>query len=197
MLNKSLKRGQLLLNQGHGTKFLCSVLALLFVSSFATAQVPSGQSANPDVIVLQKKWREEYRNAALEEDEFKIQKEREQQELARINLEKQNKINTQQGMPTKTAPAPKLSKREHGASIAYVYEVKFKNTGVKEIRTLTWEYVFFDPATNREVGRRRFVSQVRISPGKTKPVVENSSSPPTGSIDAAKAGKKSQDRYSE
>ncbi|MBP6822818.1 MAG: hypothetical protein KA368_14810 [Acidobacteria bacterium] len=41
------------------------------------------------------------------------------------------------------------------------------------------------------------ISEVRISSGKTKTVAERSSSPPTGSIDAAKAGKKPQEPYSE
>ncbi len=196
-LSKTRKPGQLVRHYQDRMKALCFVFMLFISVPFAKAQVPSGQPAKPDVIILQKKWREEYRNAALEEDEFKIQKEREQQELARINLEKQNKINNQQGMPTKTAPAPKFSKRDSGISVAYLYEVKFKNTGAKEIRTLTWEYVFFDLSTKQEVGRRRFTSTVRIGSGKTKTVVERSSSPPTGAIDASKAGKKSQDQYSE
>ncbi len=196
-LSKKRKPDQLLQHQRHEMNVLCFVFVLCLSASFSKAQIPSDQSAKPDVIVLQKKWREEYHNAALEEDQFKIQKEREQEERARIDLEKQNKIKNQQGMPPTLPPAPKLSKREHGVSVAYLYEVKFKNTAAKEIRTLTWEYVFFDPGTNREVGRRRFVSKASIGPGKTKTVVERSSSPPTGAIDAAKASKKSQDRYSE
>lgn len=196
-LSKQRNQGQLLQHQRHEMNVLCFVFVLCLSASFSKAQIPSEQPAKPDVIVLQKKWREEYRNAALEEDQFKIQKEREQQERARIDLERQNAIKNQQGMPPTLPPAPRLSKREQGISVAYIYEVKFKNTAAKEIRTLTWEYVFFDPGTNREVGRRRFVSKVGIGAGKTKTVVERSSSPPTGAIDAAKAGKKSQDRYSE
>lgn len=195
--NKKPEPDQLLQDQRHTVKALCFGLVLILFTSLASAQVPSGQPAKPDVIVLQKKWREEYRNAALEEDQFKIQKEREQEERARIDLDRQNAIKNQQGMPPTIPPAPKLSKRERGVSIAYLYEVKFKNAGVKEIRTLTWEYVFFDPSTNREVGRRRFTSNVRIGSGKTKTVVEHSSSPPTGAIDASKAAKKSQEQYSE
>lgn len=196
-MNKKPEPDQLLQDQRHRVKALCFGLVLVLFTSLASAQVPSGQPAKPDVIVLQKKWREEYRNAALEEDQFKLQKEREEEERARIDLERQNKIKNQQGMPPTIPPAPKLSKRERGVSVAYVYEVKFKNTAAKEIRTLAWEYVFFDPSTKQEVGRRRFTSTVRIGPGKTKTVVERSSSPPTGSIDASKAGKKSQEQYSE
>lgn len=196
-LSKKRNPNPLLQHRRHGMKALWFGLALLFFTSVASAQVSSGKAATPDVIVLQKKWREEYRNAALEEDPFKAQSERDQEDRARINTDRQNEIKKQQGMPTTPPPDPKFSNRARGISVAYIYEVKFKNTGAKDIRALTWEYVFFDPATNREVGRRRFVSKVSIAPGKTKTVVERSSSPPTGSIDAAKAGKKSQDQYAE
>ena len=196
-LSKTRNPDPLLQHRRHGMNALWFGLALLFFTSVASAQVPSDKSATPDVIVLQKKWREEYRNAALEEDPFKAQSERDQEDRARINTDRQNEIKKQQGMPTTQPPDPKFSNKARGTSVAYIYEVKFKNIGAKDIRALTWEYVFLDPATNREVGRRRFISKVRIGPGKTNNIVERSSSPPTGSIDAAKAGKKSQDQYAE
>ena len=102
-------------------------------------------------------------------------------------------------MPTKTTqisvPAPETGRR--GLSVTYIYEVKVRNTGEKEIRTLIWEYVFFEPGTERELGRRRFVSRESIGPGKTRNLVLRSASSPTGTIDASKAGKKSRDEYSE
>ena len=82
-------------------------------------------------------------------------------------------------------------------AVTYVYEVKIRNTGEKRIRTLTWEYVFFEPGTELEVGRRRFVSKVPHWPRQNRDVVMRSTSPPTGTFDAAKAGKKSSDQYAE
>jgi len=178
-------------------KVLCSVFVLFLFASFAIAQVLSDLSVKPKVIVLQKKWHMEARNAALDEDQFKVLKEREQEERARKDLERQNETRTQQGMPTAAPPVRKPATRARGLSVTYIYEVKIRNTGEKEIRILTWDYVFFDPGTEREVGRRQFVSEVRIGPGKTRNVVVRSASSPTGAIDAAKAGKKSRDLYSE
>ena len=98
---------------------------------------------------------------------------------------------------TKTGRSFDESSMCDACAVAYVYEVKIRNTGEKRIRTLTWEYVFFEPGTELEVGRRRFVSRVNIPPGRTGNVVMRSTSPPTGTFDAAKAGKKSSDQYAE
>jgi hypothetical protein len=97
--------------------------------------------------------------------------------------------------PRVRASAPETEPR--GLSITYIYEVKVRNTGAKEIRTLTWEYEFSEPGTERVVGRLRMVSNVSIGPGKTRNVVVRTTSSPTGTIDATKAGKKPQDQYSE
>ena len=133
-------------------KVLCSVCVLFLFASGATAQVRSDQSAKPNVVVLQKKWRIEIRNAALDEDQFKIQKEREQEERARKDSERQNETRAKQGMSTISPPASKPATRARGISVTYIYEVKIRNTGEKQIRTLTWDYGFFDPDTNKRWG---------------------------------------------
>jgi hypothetical protein len=77
----------------------------------------------------------------------------------------------------------------------YLYEMKIKNSGLRSIKTLTWEYVFYDPSSKKEVGRRRFVTEVKLAPGKTRSVAERSVSPPTGIFTAAQSGKKSSQLY--
>jgi hypothetical protein len=183
--------------EGFAMKVLCSVFALFLFASCATAQVLSDLPSKPNVIVLQKKWHMEVRNAALDEDQFKVLREREQEERERKDRERQNEIRARQGMPTAIPPDHRSATRARGISVTYIYEVKIRNTREKEIRTLTWDYVFFDPGTEREVCRRRFVSEVRIGPGKTRNVVVRSATSPTDAIDAAQAGKKSRDLYSE
>lgn len=178
-------------------KTLCSVFVVFLFASCATAQALSDPSTKPQVTVLQKKWRMEVRNAALDEDQFKVQKEREREERERRDWEIRNEKLKEQGMPTIPPPNRKPATRPRGISVAYIYEAKIRNTGEKEIRKLTWDYVFFDPDTQREVGRQRFESEVRIGPGKTRNVVVRSSSSPTGTIDAAKAEKKPRNLYSE
>ena len=178
-------------------KVQCSMLVLFLFALCASAQTNS--SADPNVTVIQKKWSMEVHNPAVEKDPIKAMKESEQEERKRKDRERQNEILIERGMPTNPPPI-RVPTPETGArkiSITYIYEAKVRNTGKKAIRTLTWEYVFFEPGTEQEVGRRRFVSKVSISPGRTRNVVMRSASPPTGTIDATKAGKKTQDQYSE
>jgi hypothetical protein len=175
------------------------MLVLLLLALSASAQTLSNPSAGSGVTVIQKKWRMDVRNLALEKDPIETMKEREAEERRRQETDRLNEIRRQQGMRTSTPGVrpPTPDKGASGFSVTYIYEVKVRNTGAKQIRAITWEYVFFDPGTKEEVGRQRFESPVSISPGKTRNVVMRSPSPPTGTIDAAKAGKKTRDLYSE
>jgi hypothetical protein len=185
--------------RGFAMKVPCSMFALFLFALCASAQVMPSPSARPRVTVIQKKWRIEVINPALEKDPFKPNKDRQQEEIQQRSDATENENRIEQGVPTLPprvrAPTPETG--AHRLSVAYVYEVMIRNTGEKTIRTLSWDYVFFEPGTEREVGRRRFVSRVSISPGRTRNVVFRSASPPTGTIEATKAGKKSQAQYSE
>jgi hypothetical protein len=54
------------------------------------------------------------------------------------------------------------------ARYGFVYKVLIQNNSAKVIKTIDWDYVFFDSQTKSELGRRQFTSEERISPGKTK-----------------------------
>jgi hypothetical protein len=82
-------------------------------------------------------------------------------------------------------------------SVEYLYEAKFMNTGERKIRKLVWEYVFFEPGTQNEVGRRQIESKVSINPGKIGSVAVRSASPPSGIVSVSQTGKKPQEQYSE
>lgn len=53
-------------------------------------------------------------------------------------------------------------------STRYAYEIKVRNTGDKVIRAIRWDYVFFEPETRVELGRRRFYSPVTLRPKQEK-----------------------------
>jgi hypothetical protein len=180
-------------------KVPCSIFLLFFFGTCASTEAVSNPPEGPDLKVVQQKWRIEVRNPALEKDPLKAIKEREQEVIEQRAIARQNESRARMGLPTLPPPVriPAPERGARGLSVTYVYEVKVRNTGEKKIRTLTWEYIFFEPGTEREVGRRRFVSKVSISPGRTKNVVMRSASSPTGTIDATKADKKSRDQYSE
>jgi hypothetical protein len=122
------------------------------------------------------------------------QEEREQESAARVN---ENRV--RQG-ENPLPPVVRHSASETGANrlkAIYIYELKVKNTGRQEIRTLTWEYDFFEPGTAQELGRLQFLSEVSIKPGAIRQLVVRSTEAPAGTINAAKAGKNARDQYSE
>ncbi len=174
-----------------------SILVLTLFALCSSAQTLPNPPAGPNVTVLQKKWRIDVRNRALEKNPVESMNEQLEDERQRIATERQNEILRERGMPDQGQPARVRRSGPRGLSVKYVYEVKVRNTGAKSIRTLIWDYVFLDPDTEQEMGRRRFVSKVRIKPGTAKNVVMQSTSPPTMTIDAAKAGNNSSDQFSE
>jgi hypothetical protein len=179
-------------------KVLSSMPVLFVFAICASAQVPS-RSPAPGVTVIEKKWHVEVINPALEKDPFAPNKDRQQVENAQKGDARENENRVKQGEPTLAprVPATKAETGSHRLWTEYVYELKVRNTGDKTIQTLTWEYVFFEPGTEREVGRQQFTSRVSIRPGGTRTVTMRSGTPPTGTIDASNAGKKSRDQYSE
>ena len=176
--------------------FRCSTLVLALLASGALAQT---SSKPPEVTVLQSKWRVELHNPALEKDPLAPSKARQQAELDDKEIAQANENRSRQGEPA-LPPSTRQPTGETGTgrlSAVYVYEVKIKNTGRKDIRTLTWDYVFSEPGTAQEVGRRTFTSQVNMKPGATRNLIERTKSSPTGTVVATKAGQKPRDQYLE
>jgi hypothetical protein len=64
----------------------------------------------------------------------------------------------------------------------FVYKTTVKNLSDKQIKSIDWDYVFFDTTTDTEVGRREFTSDEKISPGKSKELTVTVSKPPTHTI---------------
>ena len=64
----------------------------------------------------------------------------------------------------------------------FIYKATVKNLGNKVIKTIDWDYVFFDRATETEIGRQQFTSEEKIAPGKSKELVVTIRKPPTQTI---------------
>ena len=180
-------------------KFLCSMLVLFSLASCASAQASPDPSSGSNVVVIEKKWRLEVRNPMLDKNPIDAMNERERAEQQRIATQRTSDILGERGMPSSTTQVPDAERGagSRGVQVMYVYELKLTNTAEKAIRTLIWEYVFFEKGTETEVGRRRFVSKVNISPGKTTNIVARSLAPPARTLNARQAGKKPQEQYSE
>ena len=72
---------------------------------------------------------------------------------------------------------------------AFTYKVSVRNNGPKPIKEIDWDYVFFDAASGRELGRREFTGVEKIEPGKSKELVFLVGTPPTNMISAHALGK--------
>jgi len=76
----------------------------------------------------------------------------------------------------------KANQKPKPARYAFVYKVAITNNSDKTIKEFDWDYVFFDAATGAEVGRRQFTGVEKISPGKSKELTFQVSSPPAKTI---------------
>lgn len=181
-------------------KILNLLLLLLMLAGVASAQAVSNPPDAPGVAVIEKSWRREIRNLALDEDPFRANREQMELERAVKQNQRENATRANAGLPAVPPPTRAPSSRSGQSeppTVEYVYRAKVSNTGTKAIRKLVWEYVFFDPSTQREVGRRRNETKVSIRPGKTSNVVGRSASPPAGIVNVSQTGKKPREQYSE
>lgn len=175
---------------------LSSVLfAALLWTVNASAQTSSTVSLPPDIEVLQKEWRLEVRNPLLDTDPFSANGDFNASSRAQRVSDAQN-ADRARGSESRQAP-PQRTLRSSRSVVAYVYRAKIKNTGAKTIRLVDWGYVFNDPNTQEELGRHRRTSKVKIRPGQSKDLVEDSPTPPTSIVNANSAGKKSNKQYVE
>ena len=75
----------------------------------------------------------------------------------------------------------------------FVYKTTVKNLSDKPIKSIDWDYVFFDRATESEIGRREFTSEEKISPGKSKELVVTIARPPTQTVSVTALNTKERD----
>lgn len=174
-------------------------ILLILVTIHVPAQNRASSSPAPDLEVLQKKWRVDFRNKALERDVVAEAAARAGEDEQRREIERTNELLRERGMPTKDVPVRPLRRdtERPGNTVSYSYTVKLRNRGKIGIRSIEWEYVFLEPGTKEELSRRRFSSNSTIGPGRTKSLVVRSAIPPTGTIDAGNVDRKPEERYLE
>lgn len=181
--------------------FLLLFLSALGVSAQSPANPPAvtpNAAAAAAVVVVQKEWYMEVNNPAFNKSPFGPIEELQQINQARKAIQRQNEIRARRGLPPLRTPVrmPQTETENQESPNVYTYKIKVKNNTEKTIQTLIWEYVFFEPGTEREVGRLQFVNQVKIAPGKTRDLAVSSLSPPSDTINVKQTGKKLRDQYS-
>ena len=64
----------------------------------------------------------------------------------------------------------------------YVYSIKVRNLAAKEIEGVAWDYVFLDPASQKEIGRHQFLSFEGVAPDKSATFKAEQRTPPVRTI---------------
>ena len=75
--------------------------------------------------------------------------------------------------------------------VSYVYSMKFRNLGNKEIEGIAWDYVFIDPNGGPELGRHQFLSYVKTEPNKVVTLKGQMRSPPLRIVTVSSTEKRS------
>lgn len=74
------------------------------------------------------------------------------------------------------------------------YKLFVRNTGAKIIKTVDWDYLFFDSVTGEKLGHQQFTNDEKIHPGKEKTLEVFVPSPPARSISVQALNKKESER---
>jgi hypothetical protein len=168
-------------------KYFC--LALLFAS---TAIVSHAQTTAPPtdtavVEVLKFNWSKE--RIGWENDPFRGPIENFDEMRARTRNEKRITDAKGSGNADKvkrdaSADAANIATQHKNTASRYVftYKTTVKNSSAKTIKSIDWDYIFFDKGTETETGRQQFTSEEKIGPGKSKELVVSITKPPSHTI---------------
>jgi hypothetical protein len=180
-------------------KTLCLVI-LVFLSSAVVvrAQSEAGSPDAPDgLTVVQISWSKQVYNPMLDEDPFRHN--REQWEDARLQdrIDKENAVRTKSGKTAIDNRGRPVRIDNRTPFTTYVYKAKVTNNDTKTISAIEWDYVFYDPATEKEVKRHALKNTVKLQPGKSVEIARRTATPPTTVVDVQKTGKKFKEQYAE
>ncbi len=171
-----------------------ALLALLII--FAASPAALAQEAGSSVVVVKFSWDKERIRprpslAPLASQDELIQQSRREQQLAAArnasNKPAQARLETQiSNHQNATTEARQTELPRDG----YRYKVTLRNDGVRTIKSIDWDYLFFDPITRQEFARHQFTSDETIKPGKSKEVSVLYLIPPVKTVDVRLLRKK-------
>jgi hypothetical protein len=165
------------------------LLSLLALSSAINAQTLSTQTES-GVVVLKHSWNKE--RVGWEQDPFSGPIENFDEMRVRARNEKRILDAKKGGNSAEVNKLERDAKSDDAlistihqnsrARYGFTYKVSVLNNTAKSIKAIDWDYVFFDPQTEAELGRREFTSEEKISPGKTKELKFFIRNPPTQTV---------------
>ncbi|MDT7602557.1 MAG: hypothetical protein QOF61_554 [Acidobacteriota bacterium] len=185
-------------------KFLFAALLSFCAWTVAPAQAidPAAPDA-PGIAVLKSGWSKE--RIGWERDPFSGPLENFEEMRTRVRNEKRvdiaksgggqsdvDKVKTEARADAANTAAVRRQ-QERPARYVFMYKVSLRNDGAKAIRSVDWDYVFFDKGTTHEIGRRQFTSDEKIAPGKSKELTIVARQPPTETVSVQALNEKERD----
>ena len=156
-------------------KALAVCLLVVIVAPFNLSQEPSSSQTSPDLIVLKQSWDEQVTFRVRDSAPYSADRRRAQGPYLPDSLS------------TKHLPVVKQ----------FVYKARVKNTGSREIQAVSWDYVFTDSGTQKEVARHKFHSREKVRPGEEATIEGGSASPPSKVVSVAALIKDAQNPFTE
>ena len=169
------------------------LLLLVFLAAPCAAPAQSlavSPQSSPDIEVIKYSWSKE--RVGWEKDPFGGPIENFDEMRVRARNEKRIMDAKRSGSGVDTNKAERdaqtdaaLTSHIHKAPVArygFVYKAEVRNNNAKPTKLIDWDYVFFDPQTEEELGRRQFTSEEKISPGKSKELKFFIPNPPTQTV---------------
>ena len=156
-------------------KAIGTVLIIVAATVIASSQTGGNDQSPPDVSILSQKWSKNFHRLGWD----------------RAPISAASASTHQTGPPMTVGPTLGPLIKE------YLYKAKVKNTGLKVIRLIGWNYLFTDSQTQKEIGRHQFYSVEKISPNKEKTLEGRSTSPPTKVVSAGALEKNARNPYNE
>ena len=175
------------------------VLVVVLLAMPVMAQEGADRSAPSDIVILEKRWREESIDPRrdtnpLGPNETLLKQTRAQKAVIKARDEALPNQTTESRMPIAINPA---ATPDREMLRTFVYQMKVKNIGRKIIKVVDWEYQFLDPKTQEIKEQRNMTNVVKLSPGKTKVLNRRVTRQPTGVVDADQLGRKYRDQFIE
>lgn len=171
-----------------------TLVALLIICASSPAVL--AQAEGSGVVVLKCSWEKERIRprpslATMASQEELVQESQRQQQLAAAKTAgDRGKVAKLETQITNHQKATIQASQTELPRDGYRYKVSLRNDGVKTIKSIDWDYLFLDPATQQEIARHQFASDETIKPGKNKEIGVLYLVPPVKLIDARMFNKK-------
>lgn len=181
-------------------RFTTLLLTAFLFAMPIVAQEAADPAAPSDIVILEKKWREELIDPnrvtnPLQPNEDLINLTREQKAFLKARDNAPPNQTTEPRMPSATASKPVTS--EWQMLRTYTYKAKVKNVGAKTIKLLDWEYQFLDPNTQEVKEQRKITNRLKLAPGKTKVLSRRLTRKPTAVVNAGQLDQKYRNQFTE